>query len=188
MKNFEITITFDGTQFVYKDEQHKPAKYKRHLNANDTIKWKLEDYGSSFEIDFNKNGNPFDPSTSAFQAKTGKWTHAGKCNLAHGTFYDYSVTAFDAQGNILHTEDPQIMFDDGSFPIGGSAKLGFPDPAAIAQAAEQAWEKLFDKLNGAKQVERASAIQFYPHGITDIEVSVGFSGVTVSVKVSGPDS
>jgi hypothetical protein len=188
MANFEITITFDGTQFFYKDEHNKPAKYKRHLNANDTIKWKLEDYGSSFEIDFNKNGNPFDPSTSAFKAKTNKWTQPGTCSQSHNTFYDYSVTAFDAQGNVLHTEDPQIMFDDGSFPIFDSGKLGFPDPAVIAQSAEQAWEKIFDKLNSAKQGERGSAIQFYPHGITDIELSVGFSGVTVTVKVSGPDS
>jgi hypothetical protein len=188
MAHFEITITFDGTNFVYTDEHNQPGGHKRHLKAGDTIRWKLENYGSSFEIDFNKNGNPFDPSTSAFKAKTGKWTQPGKCNLSHNTFYDYSVTAFDAQGNVLHTEDPQIMFDDGSFPARDSTKLGFPDPAAIAQAAEQSWEKIFDKLSGAKQVERASPIVFYPHGITDIEVSVGFSGVTVTVKVSGPDS
>ena len=188
MAHYEITITFDGTNFVYTDEHHQPGGHKRHLKAGDTIRWILKDYGSSLEIDFNKNGNPFDPSTSAFKAKTGKSTQPGKCNLSHNTFYDYAVTAFDAQGNVLHTEDPQIMFDDGSFPNGDFGKLSLPDPAAIAQAAEQAWEKIFDKLSSAKQGDRGSAILFYPHGITDIEVSVGFSGITVSVKVSGPDA
>jgi hypothetical protein len=88
----------------------------------------------------------------------------------------------------LYTDDPQIIFDDGSFPTGDSGQLSLPDPAAIAQAAEQSWEKILDKLSSAKQGDRTSAIQFYPHGITDIEVTVGFSGVNVTVKVSEPDA
>jgi hypothetical protein len=188
MAHFDITITFDGKQFVYTDQQNHPAKQIKHVNKNDTIKWMLQGYGSSVEIDFNKNGNPFNPPTPTLTAKTGKWTNPGKCSVSHNTFYDYAVTAFDAQGKVLHTEDPQIIFDDGSFPAGDSGQLSLPDPAAIAQAAEQAWEKIFDKLSSAKQVERATGVLLYPHGITDIEVSVGFSGVTITVKVSGPDA
>jgi len=189
MAHYSITITFDGTQFVYKDEHHHDAKQKDHLKAGDTIKWKLVGYGASVEIDFNKDGNPFivPPPPPPFTAKTGNWTDKGTINQNHKKVSNYAVTAYDAQGTILHSEDPKIMFDDGQLDI-GPEKFGFPDPDKIAQAAEAAWEKLFDKLNTVKNIKGASTIQFYPHGINDIEVSVGFSGVTITVKVSGPDS
>ena len=44
--------------------------------------------------------------------------------------------------------------------------------------------KLFDKLKTVKN-ESDTDIKFYPQGINDIEVTVGFSGVTLTVKVSG---
>ena len=97
------------------------------------------------------------------------------------------MTAYDKNNQILHTEDPKIIFDDVHLD-GGPGRLHAPDAESIARAAEQAWEKLFEKLNTVKNREGESAIKFYPHGVNDIEVTVAVSGVTVTVKVSGPNS
>ena len=93
--------------------------------------------------------------------------------------YKVEVTKKGKKSN----DDPRIILDGG---LPGLAS--FPDPDKIATAAELAWEKLFGKISNARKVEGVSAVQLYPHGITDIEVSVGFAGVTITVKVSGPDT
>jgi len=86
------------------------------------------------------------------------------------------------------TEQPLVMHTIRITNTVVDEKRGLPSPDAIAAAAEQAWEKVFDKLSAVKTTEGASGIQFYPHGITNIQVSVGFAGITITVQVSGPNS
>ena len=187
MRNCEITIRYKNGAFVYKDENGNDGNQEAHLVAADTIRWKLVGYGAKVSIDFN-SGDPFTPPTQKFTAATGQWTNTGTFNNSHHKLYKYVVTAYDAQGSVLHSEDPQVEFDDGSDnqppPLQSSS---FPDPDKVAQAAEGAWEKLFDKLRTVQSAKSTTGIRFYPHGINNIQVTVGFSGVTITVQVSGPD-
>jgi hypothetical protein len=149
----------------------------------DTIQWKSDE--GEIEITF-LDGSLFCPAvTFPITAKKGKWTKAHTFH-AKPAEPDYKYTALVKTGsNPPPKDDPHIMFDVRDDDI---RKLGFPNPADIATAAEKAWEKLFDKLSTLKQTKDATGIQFYPHGINNIEVSVGFAGVTISIQVSGPDS
>src|ERR1019366_9474036 len=98
--DYEITITFDGTYFVYTDERGHACPTKAHANGGDTIRWKLVAYphSHSLSIDFNINGNPFTPPTTTFVANTGNFTNRGTFNGSHNKSYSYSVTAKDAGG------------------------------------------------------------------------------------------
>jgi hypothetical protein len=187
MSDFTIHVTYDSKRtpkFEYIDEKGCDAEIKKKCHKRKKIQWVLDsatDGGTDIRMIFPSGNNCFNPPTTVLNSNTDY-----KFSDSHNTTNKYTVILLDAHGLEIDFDDPQIIFDDGT----GQIPLGTLDNAVerIPAAAEQAWEKIFDKLNSAKQGERASAIQFYPHGITDIEVSVGFSGVTVTVKVSGPDS
>lgn len=182
-----IHVTYNSQQtpaFQYTDENGCDAEIKKKCHKRKTIQWVLDSAtngGVDIQIAFPAGNNGFNPPAANLASNT-----PYKFSDYHDNGFKYTVTLVDAQGRTVDLDDPQILFDDGNgqFPFLTLGNVMDNIPAA----AEQAWGKIFDKLSSARQGERASAIQFYPHGITDIEVTVEFSGVTVTVKASGPDS
>ena len=174
MANHQIEVTFTPAgHFTYSSSSEK-VKHK------DTIQWRCKQYAitdvSFYQPDPTHGGHAHAPANTW----TNKLTLSGDSGDHAGDHHGYSMTING------RTDDPEIIFsDDGTE---GEFKSSFPDPALIATAAEAAWENVYKKLTATPVTKGASAIQLYPHGITDIEVSVGFAGVTISVKVSGPDS
>jgi hypothetical protein len=189
MKNFKIDITFDPSSqmFVYKDENGNDAKTKKHANKDDTIKWRLSGYGAKLIVDFpdNKDGNPFAPSTTTFLANTGSYTDKGTFNGNHKSLYNYNVTATDGSGRVLHSEDPQIMFDDGTLRE-TDLKIFDNSIETIVQSAHKVSDALFAQLKDAASVKGDPQGKFFPKGINLISVEVEVGTLKVIVKVAGP--
>jgi hypothetical protein len=189
MADFTVIVTYDPTKtpkFSYTDPNGNSAEPRDRCNGGDRIQWKLANNSkaSNLKIHFPSHRNPFEqPTTDPVPDRFYKFNVKGK----HDPEYKYSVSVKDTASKQVVPDDPHIMFDDGLFGE-GTERFGFPDPDKIATAAAEAWGSVFDKLTTSRDVEGASAIQFYPHGITNIEVSVGFEGVTITVQVSGPNS
>ena len=204
MADFEIEITFNGTTFDYKDTQHGSSDAhtihaKKDQSSAQKISWKLKKFGAanSLRVDFpdtkcgKTNGNPFDPSTSTLVAPVDHKTHEGKFATIHNATYGYTVTALAADGSVLHSEDPDIMFDDGT-PLPPDQLLGLrgSDPGDLAKVAQTVWEAVFAQLKpvaGLKGEGNGDRL-FFPKGITLISVDVEAGPVKVIVKVAGPDA
>jgi hypothetical protein len=180
----KIRVSVNGNTFSYSDESGHPASNKHiHEGDTDTIQWESDD--GDIAIYF-ADGRLFCPVPHfPITARKGNWTPAYKV-CAHQAAHDYKYDVIvDNGSNPPPQDDPHIMFD---VVFDGGDKLGFPSPDAIATAAETAWGKIVDKLTSLKAAEETSGIQFYPHGITNIQVSVEVTPVTVSIQVSGPDA
>jgi hypothetical protein len=151
-------------------------------DTDDTIQWKSDSGNLAIIFTDTSLFNPPPPAPFTLTAKQGHWTQP--LTLVNGPANpDYKYTACVCVAGNPVAEDPKIIFD-----VRGAEGLGFPSPSDIATAAEDAWEKIVAKLASLPAAESASGIQFYPHGITNIQVSVAVPPVSVTVQVSGPES
>ena len=178
----EIKVVAGSLSFTDDQGNNGPDE---HIGASDvdSIEWISHD--GDIEITFS-DGGLFTPPPPKFPIKAKKDRTAGPYNLnpKHPkASYKYTATVI-VDGHRI-TQDPRIIFD---VMDDGERLSGFPSPDAIATAAETAWEKIVEKLISLKATEETSGTQFYPHGITNIQVSVAVPPVTVSVQVSGPDA
>jgi hypothetical protein len=181
-----IKVSLSGGSYTYVDEGGKQAQNKLIKKGDtDTISWKSD--SGDLAISFSDT-SLFCPAPSMpITARKGKPTRPAACCANPPSLnYKYTVTITDPKtGNLkAPPDDPRIIFDDGQTP----PDVQLDDTASIIQAAEKAWESLYDKLAQSKRINKDSTIEFYPHGINDIEVTVGVANVTVTVKVSGPSS
>jgi hypothetical protein len=182
-RHVKVVIEVSAGQLIFVDDKgrHGPDE---HIGASevDTVEWISHD--GDIEITFSDGGLFASPPTFPIRAQKNHAAGPYDLNPNHSKAeYKYTATVI-VNGNRI-TQDPKIIFD---VVLDGQGKSGFPSADAIATAAETAWEKVVQKLISLKAAEDTSGIQFYPHGITNIVVSVAVTPVTVSVQVQGPDA
>jgi hypothetical protein len=186
-RNVKIKITVNGNTLSYDDDKHMDGRNEPidKGDMDDEIQWMSPD--GDIAIVFTDTSLFQNPSATplTLTAQRGQWTQSGLKLVNNPTKSDYKYTAAVCVSGSPVVEDPKIIFD---VILDGRDKSGFPSPDAIATAAETAWEKIVEKLTSLKAAEEASGIQFYPHGVTNIQVSVEVEPVTVTVQVSGPES
>jgi hypothetical protein len=192
MADYDVTITYDGIKFIYRDQHGNDASTIYSALKDQTVRWKLHKYGSKLKIDFNySEHHPFKapPPPLPLTAKTEAWTDTGTFNNNHKKRHRYTVTAYDANGAVLHWEDPRIIFGDGTDD--DFFELSDDTLKELGTAAQSAFQGLLSSLTDAAAQKRDPNGKFFPGGINNIQVEVtvpaGLSSITVSITVSGSE-
>jgi hypothetical protein len=187
MSDFIITVNYDPKTktFSYIDEGHRPASVKQHCRGGQTIQWKAgSGVATLVSIDFEKDGNPFVPPTSHLSADV---PYTFSPSHTHKMAYDYSVTILPKGSHTSISNDPQLMFDDGS-PLNTMTPEMVRDHLSVIGAAVRAgFEGLAGEIDHNLKLQRDTKSFFFPGGITSIQANVTAFGVTVGFTVSGPD-
>jgi hypothetical protein len=132
--DFTIKVTYTPStgDFQYTDEQNQCAESKRHLHANNTIKWLLySPQGHTLQVQFGKDLK-FSPFTSG--DLTIPENKAEKVNRVHSKVHRYTVNIVRCSDNqTIDSDDPKIMFDDGTVSSSGVGQI-LMDVALLAGA------------------------------------------------------
>lgn len=188
MPDFTITATVNSKKITYKDEKGAVGPDKAVAPAK-TISW-ISDSG---DIDIQFTGNPFTNSGPHLHANVNQsTTPATLGNYASGTTFKYAVRITDHKtGKLLAKDDPRIIFGD---PLQGESLRLDETLTSLGKSAGQAWQGLLNELKTTAGLKRDPDAEFFPGGITNIQVEVtvpvlaGLASISVSITVSGPDA
>jgi hypothetical protein len=163
--------------------------HRSHRRDQDTFGWVC--HHGDLEIDFDKNGSPFQKGLHHFAAPA----HARTQPLAvvdplagvddGEKQYHYNVKVTLPNGNVCQ-QYPQVILDEGR--VLDEVKVLESTVGGINDAAKQVLDELFEKLKDGVALKADPTRLFFPNGIELISVDVELGPAKVIIKVAGSNA
>jgi len=165
----------------------------QHAHRHDTFGWVC--HNGDLEVQFNKNGTPFQNGEDDFTASVHQRTHPAAIVDPQAALrgYSYSIKITLPTGKVC-TADPQILIDGDDFFDTAQSIVGekaFSDADDAVAAALNALDDLSSNLSGVFSVAAtANPPLFFPHKIELISVDVKLkslfgSAAELSIEAAG---